>query len=129
MNMFSLKILTPTGTFYAGEVDYISADTPDGKVGFLRGAAPRVLILSSGKITVKTSVIDLDIVCGDGMIIVNADGIVVLSEKCRYENDEEIKEPDMDDVNAKSMNEHLKIKAMRSETVKKLGDKGASDRS
>ena len=127
MNTFDLKILTPIGSFYSGEVGYLSVDTPDGRVGFLRGAAPRVSILSSGTIIIKTSVIDINIICGDGMIIVNTDGVVILSEKCRYESDAEREEPSMDEINAKSMTEHSTIKAARTKAVKNLSDRSASD--
>ena len=42
MSTFELRIVTPDGLFYSGEVEYLSVQTTDGRVGFMRGALPRV---------------------------------------------------------------------------------------
>ena len=91
-----------------------------------------VSILSSGTIIIKTSVIDINIICGDGMIIVNTDGVVILSEKCRYESDAEREEPSHKErrfgIFVSFPVEYCRnIKAARTKAVKNLSDRSASD--
>lgn len=87
MNGFKLHIVTPESDFYSGIVEYLSADTTDGKIGFLHGASPRVTILSSGVMEIKTSVDVMRVENGEGFICVDGDGITVISESCRFADD------------------------------------------
>ncbi len=95
---FKLRIVTPESDFYSGEIEYLCIDTPDGKQGIMRGALPRVIVLSKGRIEIKTSVVDTVILCGDGLVYVSDDGVTILSENCRYEDgDEEVEIAPHDD--------------------------------
>ena len=78
MNTFLLKIVTPKRDFYTGEIDYLCIDTPDGKQGFLRGALPRVGVISRGTAEITTSVLKLKAFCGDGIYKVDDRGVLLL---------------------------------------------------
>lgn len=80
MSTFGLRIVTPDGLFYTGEVEYLSVQTADGREGFMRGALPRVGILCAGRVEFKTSVIEKSVNCGDGIIRVSGDGVTVITE-------------------------------------------------
>lgn len=82
-----MNVVTPTRDFYSGEVEYVSIGTPDGREGFLSGALPRVAVLSAGAIEVKTSVLEMRMICGGGIVSVAPDGVTVLTERCRFEGD------------------------------------------
>lgn len=118
MNTFHLKIVTPASDFYTGDVEYMSADTVDGRIGFMRGALPRVCILSSGVIEIKTSVISQRVLCGEGLILVNADGITVLSKHCGYEGDDESRDDVVYDPNS---GEYSAMKADLAASINKYG--------
>ena len=87
MSTFPLRIITPAGEFYSGEVEYLGATTTDGRIGFMRGALPRVCVLVGGRIDIKTSVIEMSAVSGNGVINIASDGITVVTESCRFSND------------------------------------------
>lgn len=122
MNTFHLKIVTPASDFYTGDIEYMSADTVDGRIGFMRGALPRVCILSSGIIEIKTSVISQRVLCGEGLIVVDPNGITVLSEHCGYEGDGESRDDAVYDSNS---GEYSAMKADLAASINKFG----SDRS
>ena len=87
MSTFLLHIVTPESDFYTGEVEYLNVNTPDGQAGFLSGASPRVLLLTAGEITVKTSVVETKITTGDGIISVTDAGVTIVTESCKYSDD------------------------------------------
>lgn len=130
MSTFRLSIVTPEKEFYSGEIEYLCVDTPDGKAGFMRGAMPRIVALSSGHIVIKTSVIETDIICGDGLICVGDDEITVISEKCVYANDDGHEDSDAA-VNkldgAKTARMIDKAKAGIAASIKKMRDKKSDD--
>ena len=88
LNTFLLKIVTPSSDFYTGEIDYLCIDTPDGKQGFLRGALPRIGIVSRGTIEITTSVLKMRAFCGDGIYKVDGNGVLLLVDGCAFEGDE-----------------------------------------
>lgn len=79
MSTFELRIVTPDGLFYAGDVEYLSVQAPDGREGFMRGALPRVGILCAGRVEFKTSVIQKSVNCGDGIVRVSGDGVTLIT--------------------------------------------------
>ncbi len=122
MNTFSLKIVTPTSDFYTGEIDYLSIDTPDGKQGFLRGALPRVGIVSRGEIEITTSVLKLKAFCGDGIYRVDSGGVLLLVDGCRFENDDvsDVGEDVSKSENARSADTVKNAKAKLAASFKKM---------
>ena len=89
MNSFLLHIVTPDNDFYTGEIEYLCVDTPNGKEGFMHGAASSIAVLKAGIIDIKTSVLELKAICGDGLIYVDRDSVTVLTEHCRFDGEED----------------------------------------
>ncbi len=125
MSTFRLHIVTPTKDFYSGEVEYVSVDTPDGKEGFLKDALPRVAILSRGCIEVKTSVLEMRIICGDGLVSVTESGVTVLSEFCRFEDEDSGDESETGDV--LSEEEYKRVKAKLGSSIKNMRKRRGTD--
>lgn len=84
MNAISLKVVTPDRLFYSGMAEYVEIETVDGKMGFMCGALPQVVALCPGKIVIKTSVLETEIINGEGMVVVDSDGMTVISESCSF---------------------------------------------
>ncbi len=127
MSAFHLRIVTPSSDFYSGEIEYLSVDTPDGKMGLMKNALPRVALISAGEIDIKSSVIQNKFICGEGLIIVEKSGVTILTEKCRLAGEEE--EPvTTDEENAIASARELKIaKARIAASMKKMKDKSHDD--
>ncbi len=123
MNKFHLHIVTPDKDFYSGDIEYLCVDTPDGKEGFLHGAMPRVVVLCEGSITIKTAVLELTAFCGSGLVCVGDDGVTVLTERCRFSDEENVVDTDTADDGAASLREYRAAKARIASTVSKLRDK------
>lgn len=87
MSTFKLHIVTPTKDFYSGEIEYMSYPAPDGVVGVMKGALPRIAVLKAGELHIKTSVLDMTVITDDGFVFIDGDGVTVLSEKCRFRDD------------------------------------------
>lgn len=87
MNNFRLTIATPEREFYNGMAEYLSVDTPDGRVGFLCGALPRISALSSGRIEITNGEIKTVFYNADGMLRVADDGIYIITSDCASDKD------------------------------------------
>ncbi len=118
MKTFLLHIVTPESDFYKGEAEYLSVNTPDGKAGFLSGASPRVLLLSAGEISVKTSVVETRMIVGDGIVSVSGDGITVVTESCRFEGDAE--QSDGNNARDESDRNYKRMRAKLASAVKNM---------
>ncbi len=120
MSTFPLRIVTPSGEAYAGAIEYLSVNTPDGREGFLRGALPRVVLLADGRIEIKTEVIELEAQVGGGIVCVEADGVTVLTDSCVFADDNEAPPTEQNrggDVGYK------KAKARIVSSIKRMNDK------
>ncbi len=53
MKNFSLKLITPVGNAYEGEVSEASIPTPDGQITVLAGHMPVMTLVSPGEIKLK----------------------------------------------------------------------------
>ncbi|MBD5131648.1 MAG: F0F1 ATP synthase subunit epsilon [Clostridiales bacterium] len=82
MSTFDLKIVTPKSDFYNGEIEYLSFNTTDGSVGFMRGALPRITVVKEGKLVIKSQTVNETFYCGDGIVRVKNDGITVIVSYC-----------------------------------------------
>ena len=80
--MFALRIATPAHDVFAGNVDYVSVNTPDGRAGFLRGALPRVAVLSEGVIEITVGDEKINLYSTDGIFSITADGMTVVASDC-----------------------------------------------
>ncbi|MDE5592621.1 MAG: hypothetical protein K2I75_01670 [Clostridiales bacterium] len=82
MSTFALRIATPAHDVFSGNVDYVSVNTPDGRVGFLRGALSRVAVLSEGVIEVTVGDEKIRLYSSDGILSITADGITIVASDC-----------------------------------------------
>lgn len=84
---FYVSITTPERNVYSGDIEHLRVNTPEGKIGLLHGALPRVCIISKGDMRIKTAVLDLCAKCGDGVMIVEGDKVKVLTEYCVFDDE------------------------------------------
>lgn len=82
MSTFALRIATPARDVFSGNVDYVSVNTPDGRAGFLRGALPRVAVLSEGVIEVTVGDEKISLYSTDGIFSITTDGMTVVASDC-----------------------------------------------
>ena len=82
MSTFSLRSVTPDRDVFSGMVDYVSLDTTDGRVGFLRGALPRVAVLKQGLIEVTIGKDKISFYTSDGVYNITKSGITIASSDC-----------------------------------------------
>lgn len=87
MNSFHLHIITPISDFYSGEIEYLSVNGPDGRFGILHGAMPRVANISAGVIEIKTPVLNMRVISGDGVICIGKNNVTILTDSCKNEGD------------------------------------------
>lgn len=79
---FSLRIATPALDVFSGKVDHVSLNTPDGRAGFLRGALPRVAVLSAGVIEITVGDEKIDFYSADGIFSITSDGMTIVTSAC-----------------------------------------------
>ncbi len=68
--------------FYSGSAEYLSVDTTDGRVGFLRGAIPQIAVLSRGRIEITNGDVKTVLYNADGMLKVGSDGVDIIASAC-----------------------------------------------
>lgn len=119
-----MRIVTPVGEFYSGEIDYMSFEAHDGRVGLMSGALSRICVLRAGVINIKTSVIDINVLCDGGLVVVDG-GVTVLSENCRFETDEA---PPEESTGKKSSRDMKFVKAKIASNLKNMNDRSDKHR-
>lgn len=67
---------------FSGKVDHVSLNTPDGRAGFLRGALPRVAVLSSGLIEITVGDEKICFYSADGIFSITLDGMTIVTSSC-----------------------------------------------
>lgn len=82
MSTFALSIATPVGEVFSGMVDHVSIDAPDGRMGFLRGALPRIAVLAAGIIEVTVGERKMQFECADGIFGIVDDKMTVITTYC-----------------------------------------------
>lgn len=82
MSTFTLRIATPACDKFEGKVDYVSVNTPNGREGFLRGALPRVAVLSEGVIEITVGDEKIRMHVQDGIFSITANGMTVVTSDC-----------------------------------------------
>ncbi len=55
MSTFTLKLITPEGDSYEGEITEASVPTPEGQITILANHMPLITLVSPGEIKIKTS--------------------------------------------------------------------------
>ena len=84
---FHVNITTPERNVYSGDIEHLRVNTPDGKIGMLYGALPRVCIITEGDVEINTTVLQLHAECGDGIMIAEGDRVTVLAEFCVFDGE------------------------------------------
>lgn len=74
--MMKLKIITPTGTKYEGEVNRFQFPSTTGLMEFLPGHAPMIAEVKEGSIHTESE----EITCGAGVVKIENDEITVVCE-------------------------------------------------
>lgn len=114
--MFRLSIITPQGEFLSTQADYICVNTPNGRAGFMKGALPRITVVSEG----VTEVTDTDgkacYECGDGFLRVEKLGISLIVSYCKVAGE---KEQEQAQTSSRTV-EYAKAKI--ASTVRRLND-------
>ena len=74
-----LRIITPTGTTYDGDVERFQFPSTTGLMEFLPGHAPMIAELKEGSIHTESEEIN----CGNGAVRIENDAITVVCEPVR----------------------------------------------
>ncbi|MCH5165155.1 MAG: hypothetical protein J1G01_02010 [Clostridiales bacterium] len=129
MSTFYLRINTPTREVYSGEVEYLSVNTPTGRAGFMRGALPRIAVVSEGRIEIKSTAVDDKLRCGDGIMQLTSNGVNLLLPYCRHESDETDDDIHLSETGKKPTDErnYRYAKARIASSILKMKDKSKGD--
>ena len=122
MSTFSLRIVTPDRDVFSGTVDYVSLDTQDGRVGFLRGALPRVAVLKEGLIEVTIGKEKISYYSSDGVYNITKNGMTISLSDC-YDISEGQKEEATDEQSRRNL-DYAKAR-IASSMMKMKGKKSA----
>ncbi|NIY12400.1 MAG: F0F1 ATP synthase subunit epsilon [Gemmatimonadetes bacterium] len=79
--MLSVALITPDATVYEGEADMVVLPAWDGEVGILRGHAPMMALLGSGRMRVTVGSEERSFHVSGGFMQIADDVVSVLSEK------------------------------------------------
>lgn len=121
MSTFSLRIATPVRDIFSGTVDYVSLNTPDGRAGFLRGALPRVAVLSEGVLEITVGDEKMQLHCADGIFSISAGGMTVITSDC-YDMAQAQADKDISDEGSGRQYEYAKAR-IASSLIKMKGKK------
>lgn len=85
MNVFLLRIFTPSGLIFNDNVYQVSVRTIDGDVSILANHVPYLTSISSGKCKVFKNYNDSPIIynCGCGFLIVMKNSVDIDLESCK----------------------------------------------
>lgn len=81
MSTVCLHIVTPSGVYYSGSVDYVSVNAVDGRMGLMRGALPGIFVLKAGTLEYTVGEDKTTLCCGDGILRVDGD-VTVITDMC-----------------------------------------------
>lgn len=130
MSTFDLHIATPEDDFYSGEVEYMSFDAPDGRVGIMRGALARIIALKAGRIDIKAPSLEESFYCGDGIVRIDNSGVIVLTSRCGKQDGDErgvISEDNSQPINDVDNHELKYVKAKIAASMLKMKEKNKPD--
>ena len=112
----------------------MSMDAPDGRIGFMSGALPRVAVLKAGRIEItaasalKSAALNEAFVCGDGIVRVGEDGITVLTAFCKKADEIDKGNEQSDAKRDGAVRHEFKYaKARIASNILKMKDKVSSD--
>ena len=107
---------------------YLRIATPDGRAGFMRGALPRVSVVSAGYLEISDEGMRKRFDCGDGLLCVDGDGVTLITSRCADREQSTAGGADVKNAErAASDREHDYAKARVMSAVYKLKNKDSSD--
>lgn len=88
MNLFSLKICTPSGLIFDGSVYQVSIRSIDGDISILANHIPYLTVIKSGECKILKSQGDPPIIydCNNGFLIVTKNSVNINLEYCLLNN-------------------------------------------
>lgn len=82
-----LEIITPYGSAWKGEADYISFRTVSGSMAFLPERAPAIFELSVNEMTIKSGQDELIFAVHGGYILNSRDKVVIMTDAAEKPQD------------------------------------------
>ena len=110
--IFDLKILTPEHEFFSGNVEGISAQSPDGNIMILADHAPMIMPVSIGILSVKIDGKWEEYVCSEGFLEAHSEGVLIFVQSCEHPDEIDTKRAQEAERRAR---EHLRQKQSISE--------------
>ena len=78
--LFSLRIISPLGTAFEGQVKQATLPTPDGEITVLAHHMPIVAVLSEGEVRIPTEKGDIVIAVAGGFLDTDLNAATILSD-------------------------------------------------
>lgn len=104
----------------------MSFNTPDGRIGLLRGALPRIVAVAKGRVEIRECENAKSFLCDDGIVMIKNNGVVLLTESCNAEDDIASQENQEISVRRKESKEYDYAKAKIAAQVAKMRDKSGN---
>lgn len=89
-NTFLLEVLTPDRNFFAGEIEELIVETPNGQMGVLKDHIPMVVAVAIGPIKIKKDGEWLEAVLSEGFMEVKHDKTIILCDSAEWPNEIDI---------------------------------------
>lgn len=107
---FRLKVLTPTRSFYEGEVTMVEFNTSEGQLGIYKNHIPMTAIIIPGILTIHNDDEKKNASLMSGFVQILPDEITILSETCEWPD-----EIDEDRANEAKIRAERRLKEKSSE--------------
>lgn len=78
--------MTPEGTAFSGEVEFVAAETPAGWVGILPRHAPACFALKGGLLRIRAGGSELRYRVREGLVSVSGEGVTVHADRLEEED-------------------------------------------
>lgn len=84
---FKLRVITPYGEFFNGEVDIVNVKTKAGYVGILKNHIPLVAPVEISKLTYKINGVEEKCAIAEGILYVDSNETRIIADACEYPED------------------------------------------
>ena len=111
---FNLKVITPNGMFFDGEVEMLNVKIAEGYVGILKDHVPLVSTVQISRMEIKTAEGRKVVAISNGVIHVAKNGTKIITNAAEYKEDIDVKRAEASKVRAEerlnSKDENIDIK-------------------
>ena len=97
---FNLKVITPNGMFYDGEVEMLNVKIAEGYVGILKDHVPLVSTVQISRMEIKTTEGRRVVAISSGVIHVAKNGTKIITNAAEYKEDIDIKRAEQSKLRA-----------------------------